>query len=116
MDSETFIEILKSVVEESAISDTLKILEKPPGREPKESLVRMSHWFNNLTENDKIMVKEVLSEGFKLNMFGFLCLLDGVRLLNDFHGKLELYYVQGNEKVLLNDSNKEYLHDIYNHE
>jgi len=116
MDSETFIEILKSTVEEPAISGILKILENPPGKKPKESLVRLSEWFNKLSEYDKTMVKEVLGEGLKMNMFGLLALLDGVRLFNNFDGKLELYYVQDNIKLLLNDSNKEYLHDIYNQE
>jgi hypothetical protein len=116
MDPETFIEILKSTVEESAISDTLNILKEPPGKKPKESLVRMSKWFNKLSENDKAMVEEVLGEGLQMNMFGLLCLLDGVRLVDNFHGKLELYFVQENVKVLLNDPNKEYLHDIYNQE
>jgi hypothetical protein len=49
------------------------------------------------------------------SIFGFLCILDGVRALEygAEKGCFELYYKKGDQRALLNDENKEFLHDIY---
>ena len=47
--------------------------------------------------------------------FGFLCVIDGARSIYDAvpHGHLELYYVHGEDRILLNDINREPLNDQF---
>ncbi|HBW37141.1 MAG TPA: hypothetical protein DEF89_18345, partial [Desulfosporosinus sp.] len=46
---------------------------------------------------------------------GFFARLDGVRVIEDtsFKGMLELYYTNDSSKLLLNNEQDDYLHDIY---
>ena len=48
-------------------------------------------------------------------IFGFLCVLDGVRIIEDSEekGKLLLYYEKNGNRQLLNDPKEEYLHDQF---
>jgi hypothetical protein len=48
-------------------------------------------------------------------IFGFLCVLDGVRAIEGARdkGRLVLFYDR-ESRVLLNNPDDEYLHDIYN--
>ena len=93
MNAQRFVEIVKTVVEEPAVLDTIKILDKPPGRNQNSKLLKMSKWFNDLSNEDKIIVQDILHEGINMSVFGFFCLLDGVRLQNEYKGKIEIYYV-----------------------
>ena len=51
-------------------------------------------------------------------LFSLFCVLDGVRTIEekDPKGEFKLYYVNGEAKVLINDFDKEFLHDLYNAE
>ncbi len=67
------------------------------------------------------MVERAMRDAARGAVFGFFCVLDGVRAIEGpgspgAKGSLELYYVSGSARELLNDSDKEYLHDIYNAE
>jgi hypothetical protein len=115
MDAHEFIDAIKLTVEESALETIKSNLSNPPGKKPDVSLVKMSQWFNALSERDKEMVLNVAREAAKSTLFGFFCVLDGVRTLeNDYNkGELKLYFEKNGEQKLLNDTDGELLHELY---
>lgn len=115
MDKEKFVKIIKLDVRDSSLSELTRILLNPPGRLPKKELKDLSVWYNSLNDNDKKNLLEVSKMVLDLGLFGFLCILDGVRLIND-SGTLQLSYQNDGEKLILNDSQQEYLHDLYTYE
>ena len=60
------------------------------------------------------MLAEALKDAAEGAIFGLLCVLDGVRVIEDApdKGGFELYYVKVDKRVLLNPSGDE-LHDIF---
>ncbi len=115
MDREQFIKGILLRVRDSAISGTLKSLVEPPGRRPLKEDMVLSEWFNNLSEQDKEMVKKIIENAVDSSVFGFLAVLDGVRVIEEgpSKGDFELYYVNGSLRIRLNETDDEYLHDIY---
>jgi hypothetical protein len=106
-----FITVIEDVVSTSAIEDTIDNLKSPPGRKADENLVKQSAWFNSLSDSDKDMVKSIISDAVNESAFGFLCVLDGVRSISESGSTNNLKLTHGN--TLLNDPEKEYLHDLY---
>ncbi len=115
MDQEKFIEAIKVAVIESGKKSMQSILISPPGRQPNEKIVQLSNWFNNLTAEDKNRVREIIAESIDTAVFGFLCVLDGVKAIEDGRekGTLALYYEKDGIRRLLNDPDDDYLHDIF---
>lgn len=114
MNNYEFVEVIKLVVRDGCAEGILEQFTKPSGRNPARKDVELSEWYNLLKERDKEMLKIALIEAIDSAIFGFFCVLDGVRAIeNEDKGELELYYVKDNEKILLNDINNELLHDIY---
>lgn len=92
------------------------MLEDPPGRAPEKQLVEMSTWYLGLNDADKAMVGRIIAEASHSTMFGCLCVLDGVRAIEGYgdKGTLELEYVGvTGERVLINDPDKIFLHDLW---
>jgi hypothetical protein len=116
MTSEEFAQAMADQGSEASVRMTVENLEQPPGRRPKPPLVRRSEWFKGLSESDRQMLIEVVREAAENAVFGVLAILDGARVIEDSEekGELELYYVKGHERVLLNDHSKAPLHDVYN--
>ncbi len=116
MTSEEFVEAIKLYVRDAAIRDVTSICSKPPGRTPENRLVEASGWFNSLGETEKSTLEWIVKEAVDYAVFGLLCVLDGVRVIEEpgDRGELRLLYVKGSEQVLLNDPNKEFLHDLFN--
>jgi hypothetical protein len=114
MNSEEFVELIRIVVRDGAASDVLSVLETPPGRAPPEELRERSDWFNALDDNQKKMVSSVILDAVDRTVFGFLCVIDGVRAIDDGEkkGVLELRYVNDGS-VLLNAPDGEMLHDLW---
>ncbi|HTE01191.1 MAG TPA: hypothetical protein VK668_18020 [Mucilaginibacter sp.] len=114
MDQNQFVEAIKIAVLESSKKATESNLLKPPGRQPAENLMGLSQWFNNLKTEDKEMVLKVLEQGVEATVFGFFCVLDGVRSIENQgeKGRLKLFYEKNHESVLLNNPDDEYLHNL----
>lgn len=74
----------------------------------------MSNWFNNLSQVDKEVVLNVVTESVEMSVFGFLCVLDGASAIEDNETKrrLELLYIKNGIRHLLNDPEQDYLHDL----
>ncbi|EKO3627863.1 hypothetical protein [Vibrio metschnikovii] len=115
MNSEQFISVIKKVVRECAIEDTIENLEDPPGRKVPEAEQLRSDWFNRLTEDDRRKVESIVTDAVDEALFGLLSVIDGARAIEDGEdkGRLALIYKGLNEE-LLNDPNKIGLHDLYN--
>ncbi len=113
MDKIEFTKIIKEVVSQAAIEDTLENLNDPPGRKPDEQLLVQSEWFKALSLSDREMVSKVIAEAVHESVFCFLCVLDGVRSISEAGEINNLNLSHGG--VQLNDVSGELLHDIYKH-
>ena len=115
MDSQEFIDAVKLAVRDSAVSGTLEILRRPPGRRPKQEIIEMSEWYNSLDMDQRRMVASVIKQAADSAVFGFLCVLDGVLAVENSpqKGRFELRYVKDGV-ALLNPPEGEMLHDIFN--
>jgi hypothetical protein len=113
---EEFVAVVKLRTSDAAVKGSLKTLERPPGRSPSERLLNLSRWYNQLSEEDRHMLGEAFREVAESAIFGFFCILDGVRVIEDTtdKGELELYFVKGSERTLLNDPHLEELHNVFN--
>ncbi len=114
MNTEEFVEVLKVVVRDGAASDVIGVLNAPPGRRPSRELIERAEWYKSLKEGEKKLLSEVVVDAVNRAIFGFLCVLDGVRSIEDGEdkGRLELIYHK-DESVLLNPSEGEMLHDLW---
>ena len=114
MTPEEFVEVIRHTVHDAAIRGTQKNLEKPPGRRPCVSEVDLSNWFKVLSAQDQAQVHSVIRHSVHSALFGFFCVLDGVRAIEgETKGTLELVYVNGDNRRVLNSSEGNFLHDIY---
>lgn len=77
MNSETFIEAVRTEIYESAISGVIEVLTRPPGRAPRPALVALSEWYNRLSDIDKRRVSEVVTLSVHDAIFSMLAGLDG---------------------------------------
>lgn len=114
MNTTLFIDSIKQVVIEDSIKSVQSNLKNPPGRKPAHGLVELSEWFHSLDTENQSMILKLVRESVQTAVFGFLCVLDGVRTIEDTEvkGQLKLIYEKGQESILLNDLDKDYLHDL----
>ena len=114
MDRERFVDLIRLYVQESAIADTISILSWPPGRRPRQELLVLSTWFNGLAFDDRQNVERVIEETAHAAVFGFLCVLDGCRVIENppERGTLDLRYHRGEVDISLNDETGSPLHEL----
>jgi hypothetical protein len=115
LNKDEFISAIIVAVHDSAIKGMKTNLTCQPGRRPHEKAKETSRWFNSLSEEDKHQVEEIIKQAVHASVFGFLCVLDGVRAieLTPEKGSLELIFNKNGNKTLINDERGEMLHDIY---
>lgn len=116
MTATEFILIIKQVVHDSTVNGCISLLEKPPGRKPSAKLVELSHWFNQLNDQDKEMIHSIIELASRQAIFGLLAVIDGVRQIEDSKSKgtLELRFNEVGNSLIINDPNEEYLHNLFN--
>lgn len=114
MNKEGFVNSIREAVIDTSINSVESNLVKPPGRAPREKSLELSEWFNGLDDRDQKMVMQVVKESVETSVFGFLCVLDGVRAIEDCinKGRLNLYFEKEGTKTFLNNPEEEYLHDL----
>lgn len=83
MTPEFFVESLEKHCRDGAVEDCIANLMKPPGRKPAESLVQLSSWFRALPPNDQEMVALAMKQSADATLFGVLCVIDGVRVIEN---------------------------------
>lgn len=106
MDQATFVNLLRHTVTDSVASDMISQIQNPPGRNISEERKRRAAWFASLSEEDREYVRYALNEAAHAVAFGFLCVLDGSRAIQDHpkQGHLELNYVSADTATLLASS------------
>ena len=114
MTTETFINVVKEVVRNASVNSVETLLNHVPGRSPDTRLVALSAWHTALAEPDKQMVNQVIEQAVDDALFGFLCVLDGVRVVESDSGDFELLYRRKGKTVVLSPNEEAgYLHDLY---
>jgi hypothetical protein len=113
MDANLFVELVEKWGFTSAIKATLKNMTSPPTSNAE--LVELSRWFNGLELSSQRMTERAVVRGAAHAIFGFLCIIDGARAIEPGpdKGHLELFYVKGKTRVLLNDPSEEPLNDKF---
>jgi hypothetical protein len=116
MKPEEFVDVIRAEVRDAAASDVIRQLQQPSGRRPAEELRLLSEWFNSLTDADKKAVAGVARMASHHAVFGMLCVLDGVRAIEDGadKGSLQLTYTKNGQTELLSPSDSDLLHDMLN--
>ena len=115
MNAEEFVNALRIVVGDAAVSITMKRLVNPGGKSPEAKLLERSTWYQGLDELDKTRVHEVVLDAVNTTVFGFLCAIDGVYTVkaHDATGKFELWYFNEETSELLNPQDGAMLHDLW---
>ncbi|ADP11307.1 hypothetical protein EJP617_16260 [Erwinia sp. Ejp617] len=74
----------------------------------------MSGFYNSQDDKGKAFINKIIKLAADDALFGMLCVIDGVRAIEDDEdkGELVLTYQKDNKSTVLNE-NKD-LHDIYN--
>lgn len=116
MTPSSFVTALEVHCRDQAVADCMETLVKPPGRRPAAELLALSRWFIGLPEEDKENVRRAVRLAASDTLFGVLCVLDGVRVIED--GEKSEFYLKavrgGLEERLL--PSEEDLHDLYRSE
>ena len=114
MNRKTFVDTVRLVVRDAAATNTISNLTRPPGRQPEKELSLLSTWFNGLDFGERQKVEMVVAMAAGDAVFGFLCVLDGCRAIEDGSqkGTLDLRYRRDNGDMSLTDGNGEMLHDL----
>jgi hypothetical protein len=106
MNSHEFVAVIRRTVRDSAVDGEIQVLEHPPGRRPPAEVIAQSKWYKSLDDEARKMLASIIASAVDMSVFGFLCVLDGVRVVEDGpnKGAFELRYVKDSE-TLLNDPN-----------
>ena len=106
MEQAAFIDLLHQTVLEPATTGTISQIASPTGRNISDDRRRRAAWFRSLSPEDRAHVEYAIAEAARTATFGFLCVLDGVRVIEDGtdRGHLELHHVKGNSAHLLASS------------
>lgn len=108
-----FVQALKEYCRDAAVQDCVESFHSPPGRKPREDLVRLSKWFNALPASDREFVVRAMREASDATLFGVLCVIDGVRPIEPQGEKSEFRLSavrDGTESPI--SPNETYLHDL----
>lgn len=114
--SNKFIEVLKASVLNNIEIEIINNYITPPKRKKNTDRDKeIAGWYNQLSDKLKRYLIDLIREGANSAVFGFLCILDGVRAIDNEvdKGSLELYYKNHSNTILLNNQKKDYLHDIF---
>jgi hypothetical protein len=116
--SEEFVAAVQNAAFDSAVKGTTtRLKDGPAGRRPQPRATALGHWFNQLRGADQQMVVECVRDAAHAAVFGFLCILDGVRVIDDPpHAELRLTATgeRGITSTLASSSEPFELHDEFN--
>ncbi|MGX5651462.1 hypothetical protein ACWKW4_14505 [Hydrogenophaga borbori] len=89
MTPDFFVDALQAECRDAAVQGCVEQLRAPSGRRPTSELVRMSNWFNALDEASQKFVIQAMDDAADATLFGVLCVLDGVRVIEPAGEKSE---------------------------
>ena len=130
MDAREFIEVIQYEAIDSPYKKILKELLHPKPTVPLEAWTseidksvgvslharaeieqRRARWFNDLDENGREFVKELLQECAELSAVAFLGVLDGI---GSYEGSFKLIAMDAKgDRTVVNPENSEMLHDVF---
>ena len=117
MKPDEFVRALKSHCSDSAVVDCLSSFAKPPGRSPAAELVQISKWFHTLSEEDRSLFRLALQQVADATLFGVLCVVDGVRVIEDSAEKSDFTLTANRAGAVLQISpSSSFLHDLFRSE
>jgi hypothetical protein len=110
-----FVALVRKIIRDSASEETLTVLRKVPGKRPSPTIITRSNWYNSLKDEDKKILASIILDVADRTVFGFLCVLDGVRAIESDpdKGRLELRYIKGADSILLNSTEDAPLHELW---
>lgn len=114
MKNKEFVDLIKYVVRDAAIDDTLGNLKQAPKSSSDFERSR-TKCFSELPMLEKKHIESIVKDAVNESLFGFLCVIDGVRAIEDdeIKGKLILTYEKSGTSFVLNNPSDIYLHDLY---
>ena len=115
MNAREFVSAIRTVVMTAAVTDTISIAEKPPGRRPTADLTELSAWYNALADSDRAMVKRMLTIAARNAVFGLFAVLDGARKVDPLarpDDYFELRHVHEASDDVLSGPKGEPLHEL----
>lgn len=116
MNAEQFVVAIRKYVADSIVDDTIQLLLKPPGRQPAATLVKSSEWYKSLLPQDQKQVMTIVADAVHAAIFGFMCVLDGVKVIDDAHSEFQLFSVNPTTNIstqLSGSEENDSLHDLY---
>ena len=115
MTKEEFVNAIDLAVGQSTVSDIKSMLSNPIGKQPNKKSTDRSNWYNNLSSIDKTNLHLIIEKTTATCLFGILCVLDGVRAIEDSgdKGELVLEFQKNGTAVRLNEEKDMYLHEFY---
>ena len=114
MTGEEFVKGIERTVRDASNRDTFTLLERPPGRNPRASLVAQSTWYRSLAPRERELLSGIVRLAVDQALFGFFCVIDGTRFIEDGpdRGSFELHYVRGSTTPLYT-ADTPMLHELY---
>lgn len=93
MTQEEFVGALERYCRDVAVDDCIANLVMPPGRKPAAGLVALSHWYSALPEEQQSFVRQAMTDAAHATLFGVLCVIDGVRSIDQSNSKTDFELV-----------------------
>lgn len=113
MTPEEFVHHVRVDCIDGAVKDCVNSFNAPPGRKPRAEVLRLSAWFNALSNAEKTLVAEAMREAADAAVFGVFCVIDGVRTIESTPEQSEFRLtanLSGQESVLAPSDT--FLHDL----
>lgn len=109
-----FVDIIDKIVRMASVKNSLSLVRNPPGLRPPQQLVALSKWYSGLDASDQAMVERMMDMVARDAVFGFFCVLDGVRAVEGVgpKGDFELRFIKDGRSDLLNPPSGEMLHEL----
>lgn len=82
MDAQGFVTAVREQVQEQAVKDLIKTFTAPPGRKPRDLLVKVSEWRARLTSDEQKLLDDVIAESVRVALFGLFAVVDGARVVD----------------------------------
>ena len=115
MNADEFVIGICEAVYNSSVEELEDVLNEGSSVQENGPIAEARKWYLELSLTERQNLRVIMSEVAHSAVFGFLCVLDGVRAIEDSEekGELQLAYVKAGKKQLLNGPGKDELHDIF---
>ncbi|HEX8913648.1 MAG TPA: hypothetical protein VF796_14915 [Humisphaera sp.] len=113
MQPHEFVASLRRVTRQS-VTSTVDYLANPPVPEPPGYLGEFARWWKGLSDQQRVVARDLLEYVAEGSLFHLLTVLDGTSTLEGHEGTFELFHVIGESRTRLNDPDENLLCDLFN--